>query len=253
VLYLHFRALRGRAFKTGSPPISVIRPGATGMARSRRDRAYVGLPRQPHDIADLVSELDYNESLINISGLDQRLQNINIKTYNAANFKIDKNITYFDIRKGAVQKNNRGSNFNLLNVFFVIERIIEILKLKRFKLEEIVILSLYLIQLAIYVKALRKIHEKYSNSKYNGIRIFSIEKFQKLKVEIVFFDIIFTNKIDFLRNFIIILFRAKYGLYLIFNVKDIENYSRNNFWKRLISKIKKIKTFYVYYNNLYSK
>jgi hypothetical protein len=52
---------------------------------------------------------------------------------------------YFDIRKGAAQKNNCGSNFNLLNVFFVIERIIEILRLKRFKSEEIIILFLYLI------------------------------------------------------------------------------------------------------------
>jgi hypothetical protein len=143
-----------------------------------------------------------------------------------------------------------------LNVFFVVECIIEILKLKRFKSEEIVILSLYLVQLAIYVKALRKIYEKYLNSGYNRIRVFNIEKFQKLEIEIVFFDIIFINEIDFFRNFrrlIIVLSRAKYSLYLIFNVKNIENYSRNRFWKRLISKIKKIKIFYVYHNNFYFK
>jgi hypothetical protein len=141
-------------------------------------------------------------------------------------------------------------------VSFVVERIIEILKLKRFKSEEIVIFSLYLIQLAIYVKALRKIHEKYLNSEYNRIRVSNIEKFQKLKTEIVFFDIIFIDKIDFFRDsrrFIIALSRTKYSLYLIFNVKDIKNHSRNGFWKRLISKIKKIKILYVYYNNFYSK
>jgi hypothetical protein len=100
-----------------------------------------------------------------------------MKIYNAVNFKIDKNIAYFDIRREIIQKNNRGSNFNLLNVFFVIERIIEILKLKYFKSEEIVSLSLYLVQLAIYVKALRKIYEKYLNSEYNHIRVSNIEKF----------------------------------------------------------------------------
>jgi hypothetical protein len=141
-------------------------------------------------------------------------------------------------------------------VFFVVERIIEILKLKRFKFEEIVILSLYLTQLAIYVKTLRKIHEKYPNSGYNRIRVSNIEKFQKLKIEIVFFDITFTDEIDFFRNFqrfITALFRIRYGFYFVFNVKDIENYSRNKFWKRLIFKIKKIKILYVYHNNLYSK
>ncbi len=68
-----------------------------------------------------------------------------MKTYNIINFKIDKNIVYFDIRKKVTQKNNRELNFNLLNVSFVIKRIIEILRLKRFKTEEIVILSLYLV------------------------------------------------------------------------------------------------------------
>jgi hypothetical protein len=139
---------------------------------------------------------------------------------------------------------------------FVVERIIEILKLKRFKSEEIVIFFLYLAQFAIYVKALRKIYKKYPNSKYNRIRVFSIEKFQKLEVEIVFFDIIFTNEIGFFRNsrrFITVLSRIKYNLYLILNVKDIKNYSRNKFWKRLIFKIKKIKILYVYYNNFYFK
>jgi hypothetical protein len=62
-----------------------------------------------------------------------------VKIYNAVNFKIDKNIAYFDIRKGTAQKNNRGSNFNLLSISFVVERIIEILRLKRFKSEKIVI------------------------------------------------------------------------------------------------------------------
>jgi hypothetical protein len=179
-----------------------------------------------------------------------------VKAYNTVNFKIDKNIAYFDIRKEAAQKNNRGLNFNLSNVSFVVKRIIEILKSKRFKFKEIIILSPYLAQLAIYVKALRKMHEKYLNSKYNRIRVSNIEKFQKLKVEIVFFDIIFTDKIDFLRNsrrFIIVLSRAKYDLYLILNVKNIKNHSRNEFWKRLIFKIKKIKALYVYHNNPYSK
>jgi hypothetical protein len=141
-------------------------------------------------------------------------------------------------------------------VFFVVERIIEILKLKCFKSEEIVILSLYLVQLAIYVKALRKIYEKYLNSGYNRIRVSNVKRFQKLEVKIVFFDVIFIDKIGFFRNFrcfIIVLFRAKCDLYLIFNVKDIENYSRNEFWKRLISKIKKVKIFYVYHNDFYSK
>jgi hypothetical protein len=100
-----------------------------------------------------------------------------MKIYNIANFKIDKNIVYFDIRKGVIQKNNRKLNFNLLNVFFVIKYIIEILKLKRFKSEEIIILFLYLIQFAIYVKTLRKIYKKYINSEYNRIRVFNIEKF----------------------------------------------------------------------------
>jgi hypothetical protein len=100
-----------------------------------------------------------------------------VKIHNAVNFKIDKNIAYFDIRKGAAQKNNRGLNFNLLNMFFVVESIIEILKLKRFKFEEIVIFFLYLAQLAIYVKALRKIYEKYLNFKYNRIRVSSVERF----------------------------------------------------------------------------
>jgi uncharacterized protein with ParB-like and HNH nuclease domain len=54
------------------------------------------------DIADLVSELDYNGSFINVLDLDQRLQTINMKIYNIANFKIDKNIAYFDVRKGVV-------------------------------------------------------------------------------------------------------------------------------------------------------
>jgi hypothetical protein len=141
-------------------------------------------------------------------------------------------------------------------VSFVIERIIEILKLKCFKFEEIVILFLYLAQFAIYVKTLRKISEKYPKSEYNRIRVSNIEKFQKLKIKIVFFDIIFIDKIDFFRNlrcFIITLSRIKYSLYLILSVKNIKNYSRNGFWKRLISKIKKIKILYVYYNNLYSK
>jgi hypothetical protein len=208
------------------------------------------------DIADFVSELGYNGSLINVPDFDQRSQAINMKAYNAANFKINKNIACFDIRKRAGQKNNRGLSFNLLNVSFVVERIIEILKLKRFKSEKIIILFPYLTQFAIYVKALRKIHEKYLNSEYNRIRVSNIEKFQKLEIEIVFFDITFINEIGFLRNsrrFIIVLFRIKYDLYLIFNIKDIENYSRNRFWKRLISKIKKIKIFYVYYNDLYFK
>jgi hypothetical protein len=179
-----------------------------------------------------------------------------MKTYNAVNFKIDKNIACFDIRKKIIQKNNRGLNFNLLNMFFVIERIVEILKLKRFKSEEIVILFSYLIQLAIYVKALRKIYEKYLNSGYNRIRVFSVERFQKLEVEIVFFNITFTDEIDFLRDFrylITVLSRVRYGLYFMLNVKDIENYSRNGFWKRLIFKIKKAKILYVYHNDLYFK
>jgi hypothetical protein len=50
VFYLYFRALRGRIFKAGSPPISVVRSGVTGMAGSRRDRVYVGPPRQLHDV-----------------------------------------------------------------------------------------------------------------------------------------------------------------------------------------------------------
>jgi hypothetical protein len=129
------------------------------------------------DIADLVLKLGYNEFLINVPNLDQRSQTINVKTYNAANFKIDKNIAYFDIRKRTAQKNNRELNFNLLNVSFVVKRIIEILKSKRFKSKEIVILSPYLIQLAIYVKALRKIYEKILNSEYNYIRVSNIEKF----------------------------------------------------------------------------
>jgi hypothetical protein len=66
-----------------------------------------------------------------------------VKIYNAANFKIDENIVYFDIRKGAAQKNNRGLNFNLSNIFFVVECIIEILKLKRFRSEEIVIFLIF--------------------------------------------------------------------------------------------------------------
>jgi hypothetical protein len=37
------------------------------------------------------------------------------------------------------------------------------------------------------------------------------------------------------------------------HVKDIENYFRNGFWKRLIFKIKKVKIFYVYYNDFYFK
>jgi hypothetical protein len=155
-----------------------------------------------------------------------------MKVYNIANFKIDKNIAYFDIRKKTIQKNNRGLNFNLLNVSFVVEHIIEILKLKCFKPEEIVILSLYLVQLAIYVKALRKMHEKYLNSEYNRIRVFNVEKFQELEAEIVFFDITFINKIGFLRDFrpfITALSRIRYNLYLMLNVKDIENYSRNRF------------------------
>jgi superfamily I DNA and/or RNA helicase len=116
-------------------------------------------------------------------------------------------------------------------VFFVIERIVEILKLKYFKSEEIVILSLYLAQLAIYVKALQKIYEKYLNSGYNRIRVSNIEKFQKLEIKIVFFDIIFIDEIDFfrdLRRFITALSRAKYSLYLMLNVKSIENYCQGN-------------------------
>jgi hypothetical protein len=118
------------------------------------------------------------------------------------------------------------------------------------------VLSLYLIRFAIHVKALRKLHEKYLNSGYNRIRLFNIEKFQKSEIKIVIFDIIFVDIIDFfrdLRRFIIVLFRIKYDLYIVFNVKGIENYSRNNFWKRLIFKIKKIKAFYVYHSELYSK
>ncbi len=54
------------------------------------------------NIADLVSELDYNGFLINVPGFNQRPQAINIKIHNTANLRIDKNIVYLDIRKGAV-------------------------------------------------------------------------------------------------------------------------------------------------------